>query len=409
MSRETYALVLLGASPGVLTELLWWLVRVQDRRLRGVEIWTTGHPDPAVEAALREKVGRPWWRTGREALAQELPGTGGGWAALRRSLGDDADRLPDLSLRLHAPADLDGAPALARTRLVLFGDAEDPLTDIRTAADCRTVAAQLHDRVRQLRWALPEGVELVGSLAGGRKTMSAALQSAFALQARPRDRLVHVLLDSNIEVQLQELGGYFAPTPEMVERLKRPAEDHVIACEVPFPLVHHLARGTRLEAVLDDPERGYDEVWSVQREVVPRRPELRARLAAYVPDQPRKFRLSISLPGAERPLAAVDLDGGQAEAYCAIAEAGGWIHDDDWWAWLRARGVCWTGRLDPDSSNVRSATTSRLTLLRDQLKPLAALGLSEFCLEDGGKRRRRIPAADRVVVDYPPRGASTRK
>ncbi|MEM1055748.1 MAG: CRISPR-associated ring nuclease Csm6 [Bacteroidota bacterium] len=67
-----------------------------------------------------------------------------------------------------------------------------PLDDIRSRADDLAFGDACYALVRRLAEP-PKAAPLVGSIAGGRKTMSAHVLAAFSLYARPQDRLVHVL------------------------------------------------------------------------------------------------------------------------------------------------------------------------------------------------------------------------
>lgn len=172
---DVYIVALLGRSPAVLTELVWQLAVAEGHRIVGMEVWTTRGADGG-EASLRALClpPFPWRELGR---LTELPAlTATGWPT---PPGDGFAGGP-VSVGWF---EVDGAA----------------LEDIRTHAESRAVEATLHDRVALLAARLPADVTLVGSLAGGRKTMSASLQSAFALRGRPGDRVVHVLLASVIE------------------------------------------------------------------------------------------------------------------------------------------------------------------------------------------------------------------
>jgi len=79
------------------------------------------------------------------------------------------------------------------------------LTDLRSEADHRAAADAILERIRSL--ASNPDVQLVGSIAGGRKTMGALLYAAFTLAARETDQLTHVLINEPFET----LPGFWFP------------------------------------------------------------------------------------------------------------------------------------------------------------------------------------------------------
>lgn len=218
MSQPVFVIALLGMSPAVVTELLWHLVKVEERRVVGLEIWTTS-------SAIRPAGSR---------MLNTLAALD---RTLREQLGSLAEHLPPL------PANLE--PAVSRpelpgpvARVVRFCDADDVgLTDVDDDASATRVAEQLERRVGELTRSLGE-VELVGSLAGGRKTMSAALQTAFALHARPLDRLLHVLLHPDLESKGPPLLSSFACPVAAIDGIA-PA-DQLSVHEVAFPWLQWL-------------------------------------------------------------------------------------------------------------------------------------------------------------------------
>lgn len=166
---------------------------------------------------------------------------------------------------LH-PDDLRGRPVDDGTsRVLLFHNGRDALRDIRTPGDVRAVEAALYDRLRVLLPVLPEDTRLVGSLAGGRKTMSASLQTAFSLIARPDDRLVHVLVHSALERwATNPASNYYFPCPLPEGREPIAPEQQTFLVNVPFPLVSTFIHGSSLAETLRD--KPYDEVWTALRE-----------------------------------------------------------------------------------------------------------------------------------------------
>jgi len=80
---------------------------------------------------------------------------------------------------------------------VITDHAGKPLNDIRTAEENELAGDQLADFLR--KHASDPGTRLHCSLAGGRKTMSFYMGTAFQLFARQWDRLYHVIVSSDFE------------------------------------------------------------------------------------------------------------------------------------------------------------------------------------------------------------------
>jgi len=80
------------------------------------------------------------------------------------------------------------------------------LMDIRRRGDDGRFANLCYRLVERLT--RPEAQPLIGSIAGGRKTMSAHLMTAFGVYARPDDRLTHILADG-----AENDPSFFYPTP----------------------------------------------------------------------------------------------------------------------------------------------------------------------------------------------------
>jgi CRISPR-associated protein (TIGR02584 family) len=152
-----------GLTPQVVTETLYaLLVRHRFRGLIEVHVLTTA--------------------TGRDvALKRLLDPREGAIARLCRDYRIPGSRIFFPPENIHLLRAADGRP----------------LPDIRSAADNAAVADQIMAFVRE-QAARPD-VVLHGSIAGGRKTMSMLLGSAFMLFGRPQDRLSHVLVSSEFE------------------------------------------------------------------------------------------------------------------------------------------------------------------------------------------------------------------
>lgn len=232
-SKRVYVLAILGESPAVLAELLWQLVKVERAHLAGVEVWTT----ETGERVLREKVSTDAWDDFQDEL---------GWLAELEEPG--TDHRHDNAFTCHVFRSTEGIS----------------LRDVRSRAESDRVSAELYDRVRALRDRLPKDTVLVGSLAGGRKTLSAALQTAFSLQARDEDRLVHVLLAERVEAHLREVkdSSFLFPDERTADATGVPLAEQVLVYDVAFPRVRLLVP-PKARAALDDP---WDEVWRSLKE-----------------------------------------------------------------------------------------------------------------------------------------------
>ncbi len=210
---EIYVVALLGESPGVLTELLWYLVAVERLRIAGCEIWTTA-------ASIGEGTTR-----GLRAIGPEA------WDTLRQALGADADRVPTLPVDFTVEHDIDAPLATGTCRVLVPAVGDRPLADTGTVGDAASFSRWAHARMEVVTRGHPR---VLGSLAGGRKAMSAVLHSAFTLYARRDDRLCHVLLHPTVEGRLREdrvLAAYRCPTTTLYGI---PPERQVTVFDVPF-------------------------------------------------------------------------------------------------------------------------------------------------------------------------------
>lgn len=188
MSARPYNLVIAtGQSPQVVTETVFELHRAQDRQPAAVHVLTTRvgqaygraqllgetQADPARGTPI-EGV-QPRWKT----FCEEILG---------RSASDGET---PVELTFHVPE--------AGT---------EPLNDIHRRGDDTRFANLCYEIVEQLT--RDEALPLVGSIAGGRKTMSAHLMTAFSVYARPSDQLTHVLLT---DPSLEQDSSFFYPEP----------------------------------------------------------------------------------------------------------------------------------------------------------------------------------------------------
>lgn len=191
---QTYRLIaVLGLSPSVLTETLYYFARLHTpRRIpEDVHVITTR----LGQAAIQTKLLTP---------SETMPSP---WDTFCTSV-------------LHAHPRL--------TIEVPHDDDQHPLEDIRHRRDDEILANACYQRVAT--YAMQEDtLPLIGSIAGGRKTMSAYLLAAFSIFARPQDRLVHVLVRP---AQLERDRAFLYPTAMYPEAT-------LDLIDIPFPRLYH--------------------------------------------------------------------------------------------------------------------------------------------------------------------------
>lgn len=176
-----------GMSPAILTETLWALAH---------------RPEPVIPTrivAITTAQGRQRLATlfqPTPSLKDQSP-----WDALRSALTRQGH---DITGRLRFG--ITGEDVSVITDIDPGSGATHELADIRSEGDHRAAADTILERVRSL--ASNPDVHLVGSIAGGRKTMGALLYAAFTLAARETDHLTHVLINEPFE----SLTGFWFPT-----------------------------------------------------------------------------------------------------------------------------------------------------------------------------------------------------
>jgi CRISPR-associated protein (TIGR02584 family) len=178
---KTILIATIGSSPAVLTETVWALARPSRIAPSGL----------LPEAVIPDEVVVLTTASGAEKINAALFGENSVWTALRKAL-----KVSDTRLTLHPPIVFSLPDGSGGTR---------PLADIRTAEENQAAADRILREV--CSYAKDEEFRLIGSLAGGRKTMSALLHAAFTLAARPGDRLLHILVSEPYET----LPGFFFP------------------------------------------------------------------------------------------------------------------------------------------------------------------------------------------------------
>src|ERR1035437_3776941 len=176
-----------GQSPAVLTETVWALAQEKPAIIphRVVVITTTEGRDTLVKQLLSPAENCVW-----DQLRRRLEGLG-----------------HDLTGRLHfgpTPHDIRVFtifdPKLKRNR---------ELADIGSEEQNSAAADFIMETVRGL--AMDDGVRLVASIAGGRKTMSALLFSVMSLLGKEDDLITHILINEPFESRGLKPRFYFPP------------------------------------------------------------------------------------------------------------------------------------------------------------------------------------------------------
>jgi len=373
MAQSVYVFAVLGTSVGVLAELLWYLHEMEGCGITGIEVWSTSAGDELLRHAV----------------------DGESWDALDALL-----RLPDLQPAGAEPGSGHGF------RSHVFTGPGGPLRDVRSRDESDVVARVLYERLRELRGALDESVQIVGSVAGGRKTISTALQTAFSMQAARRDRLVHVLLSEKLERWLIEerggLHGYSYPTEEVAEASGVPVEEQVEVYDVVFPRLK-LLRNDRLTQLLEN--RSWADVWSDLDELAGL--ELKGVLnRTHRWDY--KWRLDIINMKSGALLRSVPLGMRVGAVYAAIGSLakGERAGSEELVRWISEHDVGWKlvsepDGADPDFMGDRMKAVSRAVHdLRVQLESLPS-GLKCF-IPVTERGRYRVDARVDVNLEYRP-------
>ena len=195
-ARPLVVAAVVGESPAVVTETLWWLFkhRPHDRPERIVIFTTT-----AGRKLIRGKYDDPTTvpPTHRSQPLAGLPSSHHAWEeddlmlALCR-LCREWQRLVPI-VEIHVPP----------------GEGGREIQDIRTAADDRGFGNRVFQKIRELT-ERPDAPVVHASIAGGRKTMGTRLASVLSMFGRPQDELSHVLVtDRELEG-----AGYWCPSEQ---------------------------------------------------------------------------------------------------------------------------------------------------------------------------------------------------
>ncbi len=393
MTKQVYCIAVLGRSPALLTELMWWLVERNELRVCGVEVWTTVsfHDVPTGFSQLGHAI--------RERRI---------WDTLRASLGERWDWIPEAP-DLREPEDGTSPPPPAIDAFTVIGFKRDRhwIDDVRTPEDARAMTSQLHDRIRTLRKTLPEEVGLVGSLAGGRKTMSAAMQGAFQLQARVRDRLVHVLTHPRIEDRASGvLDDFVVPTETVAKKLGISVEEQVLVYDVPFfPMRDVLLDSERAAHVVRDlDDRSFQSVLEVRRILLSSE-----QISATVEqEEGTRVRWRYIFRSGGKAVDELSLSPAEAETLAALVLAGpeGADARGVYETMVRGRGSARNSagldELEPWDETPEVAATfirRRISRLRARLQHLESQGLGDFALTTGERPARySVRSAHHITI-----------
>lgn len=187
-AKQKILIAAVGNSPAILTETVWTLAH-QD------EPWI---PDQVVTITTR---------TGKAAAEKTLL-LGKGWDRLCEALSARPDQLAFGS----------------RDSIRVIGDGRNDFDDIRTPAESAVAADFLLGVLRQ--YTEQPDTEIVASIAGGRKTMSALMLACMSLLGRAQDRVCHVLVDDE----------FIALNPDFLFPLttKELKDSGLQLCDIPF-------------------------------------------------------------------------------------------------------------------------------------------------------------------------------
>ncbi|MCK6546827.1 CRISPR-associated ring nuclease [Myxococcota bacterium] len=358
---NVFVLAVLGTSPGIITELLWWLAARERSRVIGVEVWTT------TTGAAKLLADRHVWEELRSELRAES-------ASVPQPPFDSWEVLSPRELEAPRPSAMAARPF---TVVVASGADGGPLEDVRSPGDAESLAGGLHDRVRALRLNLPSEVRIVGTLAGGRKTMSAAIQGAFELQARATDRLLHVLVHPRIEEDNALFRSFSVPSAAMAEKSGVPVGEQVLAYEIPFPLVRDLVTRQVADGAAFD-SAPYRELYGMLRRLASSsEPSFEVR-----EERSGRWRVTARV-GSETITEMLPRSAGIS--YAAIVRCGGRASDE---VWCRIAREQFGDFVDPDSD----APKKRISRVNKLLQRSVGLAFPQVLVETEGRG-----AAVRVV------------
>jgi len=252
-------LAVTGMSPAVLTETVWALAHPLDGKT------TPAIPDRVIVLTTRR---------GATAMEEELLTPDQSGKSIWDALGDHlAQEGFDVANRLRFGSTRDHIQVIARY------DGRKPveLEDVATEQDNEAAG----DAILNALWGEVEkpGVQIIASIAGGFKTMSALLLSCVSLIGRKDDRITHVLVNSPYDNRELKPKFYYpaqSATSLCVPDGKRysPGDAKILLMDVPFVALRKL-----FAKYLVAKPRSYRELVAECRETVVVLPALTPRLS----------------------------------------------------------------------------------------------------------------------------------
>lgn len=205
---QVVLLAVTGMTPAVLTETIWALAHEKSPVI----------PDRVV--AVTTAKGRDLME--RELFGASEKGVDNLWQTLRREiLGPEYQ---DDSRLSHEYQVISAHNARSGRKV--------PLEDFRTSAENAAMADFVLEQVRG--FVESPGVQLITSIAGGRKTLGALLYACISLMGRETDRLTHVLVNEPFDSFGLTPRFYFPSQPE--QQLKTVEGNQVMAKEASIDL-----------------------------------------------------------------------------------------------------------------------------------------------------------------------------
>ena len=204
-----------GKTPQVITETIWSLATERPSWFpASIHIITTSEGEAIIKARLLGDKAR------RDALGNLIRDAKDRWSGFTRDILTGNAVMPEFWIPER--------------------DQGEPIDDIRNRDDDKRYANLCYHRVYELtRSGQPP---LVGSIVGGRKTMSAHMMTAFCVYGRTEDRLIHVLVDALAEQD----RDFFYPTPTKPYGLDK--------VDIPFPRLHLVLKDGLLDKVAQQTE-----------------------------------------------------------------------------------------------------------------------------------------------------------
>jgi CRISPR-associated protein (TIGR02584 family) len=154
--NRKYLIAVTGGSPAVLTETIWALAH---------------QPDPWIPDQIVLITTRIGDAAARDRLLEQQ-----GWKRLCEALQEDGRKPPAFG---------------ASDSIRVIGNGYEDFDDIRTPEESAAAADFILGVLRQ--YTEQPDTEIIASIAGGRKTMSALLMACMSLLGREQDRVCHVL------------------------------------------------------------------------------------------------------------------------------------------------------------------------------------------------------------------------